>query len=132
MKTPDRYDDRVDQTAWAMRPSAALGAPDETQAPDLARLKRYFTESEQLTQEARRNSLRALDYYDSDQFTREELLRLHERGQPAIVINRIKPAINGIIGVTERGRSDPRAWPRNPGDSAPGGRQGVGGESPLR
>ncbi len=87
------------------------------ETPDLAKLKRYFTESEQLTQDARSNSLRAIDYYDSDQFTREELVRLHERGQPAIVINRIKPAINGIIGVTERGRSDPRAWPRNPGDT---------------
>jgi hypothetical protein len=83
---------------------------------DLAKFKRYFTESEQLTQEARKNSLAALDYYDSDQFTREELIKLNDRGQPAIVINRIKPAINGIIGVTERGRSDPKAWPRNPGD----------------
>jgi hypothetical protein len=84
--------------------------------PDLAKLKRYFTESEQLTQDARTNSLRSIDYYDSDQFTRAELQKLSERGQPAIVINRIKPAINGIIGVTERGRSEPRAWPRNPGD----------------
>jgi hypothetical protein len=84
--------------------------------PDLARLKRFFTESEQLTQDARRHSLTALDYYDSDQFTREELVALEARRQPAIVINRIKPAINGIIGVTEKGRSDPRAWPRNPGD----------------
>jgi hypothetical protein len=85
-------------------------------APDLPRLKRYFTESEQLTVDARKNALIALDYYDSDQFTREELSALDLRGQPAIVINRIKPAINGIIGVTEKGRSDPRAWPRNPGD----------------
>ncbi|MDE2355649.1 MAG: hypothetical protein KGL69_02735 [Alphaproteobacteria bacterium] len=85
--------------------------------PDLLRLKRYFTEFEQLTYEARRNSLTAIDYYDSDQFTREELAKLRERGQPAIVINRIKPAINGILGVTERGRSDPRAWPRNPADT---------------
>ncbi len=85
-------------------------------APDLAKLKRYFTEAEQLTFAARSHSLRAIDYYDSDQFGREELAKLHERKQPAIVINRIKPAINGIIGVTERGRSDPRAWPRNPGN----------------
>ncbi len=99
-------------TPTATSPIAA--APNA--APDLARLKRYFTESEQLTQEARKNSLCALDYYDSDQFTREELVKLNERGQPAIVINRIKPAINGIIGVTERGRSDPRALPRNPGN----------------
>ena len=87
-----------------------------TPAADLPKMKRYFTEAEQLTQEARRNSLLAIDYYDSDQFTRDELSKLRERGQPAIVINRIKPAINGIIGVTEKGRSDPRAWPRNPGD----------------
>ena len=84
--------------------------------PDLARLKLYFTESQQLTQAARRNSLTALDYYDSDQFSRAELAELDRRGQPAIIINRIKPAINAIIGVTERGRSDPRCWPRGPRD----------------
>jgi hypothetical protein len=44
------------------------------------------------------------------------LHKLAQRSQPPIVINRIKPAINGIIGVTEKGRSDPRAWPRNPGN----------------
>jgi hypothetical protein len=85
-------------------------------APDLARLKLFFSESQQLTQAARRNSLTAIDYYDSDQFTRQELATLDGRGQPAIVINRIKPAINAIIGVTERGRSDPRCWPRGPKD----------------
>jgi hypothetical protein len=92
-------------------------APAAERVPDLARLKRYFTESEQLTQAARHNSLKAIDYYDSDQFTRAELAKLEERGQPAIVINRIKPAINGMIGVTEKGASNPRAWPRNPGDA---------------
>ena len=86
-------------------------------APDLARLKRYFSEAEQMTSEARSRALRAMDYFDSDQFTAAELARLRERGQPPIVINRIKPAINGVIGVTERGRADPRAWPRNPADS---------------
>ena len=89
---------------------------DLSGAPDLARLKLYFSESQQLTQAARRNSLTALDYYDSDQFTREELAVLEERGQPAVVINRIKPAINAIIGVTERSRSDPRCRPRAPKD----------------
>ncbi len=86
-------------------------------APDLARLKRYFSEAEHLTQAARQAGLKAQDYYDSDHFTPEERRLLDDRGQPAIVINRIKPAINGIIGVVERGRADPRAWPRNPGDA---------------
>jgi hypothetical protein len=85
-------------------------------SPSLAKLKRYFTEARDLTQQARTNALLAIDYYDSDQFSGTELAKLHARGQPPVVINRIKPAINGIIGVTEKGRSDPRCWPRNPGD----------------
>jgi hypothetical protein len=103
----------ADPDAWdGLNGSSPASAP-----ADLTRLKRYFTEHEQLTYEARRNSLIAIDYYDSDQFSREELATLHERGQPPIVINRIKPAINGMIGVSERGRSDPKAWPRNPADA---------------
>jgi len=90
--------------------------PDQTQAPDLAKLKRYFTEARDLTYIARTNSLTAIDYYDTDQYTASELTSLAQRGQPPIVINRIKPAINGIVGVTEKGRSDPRCWPRNPGN----------------
>lgn len=84
---------------------------------DLSRLKRYFTEAEHLTADARAKSLQCIDYYDSDQYTRAELAKLAERGQPAIVINRIKPAINGMVGVIERSRTDPRAWPRNPQDA---------------
>ncbi len=86
------------------------------EAPDLARLKRYFTEARDLTVDARARSLTAIDYYDSDQYTPAELTKLAARNQPPIVINRVKPAINAIIGITEKGRADPRAWPRNPGD----------------
>lgn len=90
--------------------------PVDASAPDLARLKRFFTEARDLTAEARAASLNAIDYYDTDQFTRADMAKLSARNQPAITINRIKPAINGIVGVAERGRSDPRAWPRGPGD----------------
>ena len=97
-------------------PAADQTPSGKTAPADLAKLKRYFAEAAYKTQEARTHSLTAVDYYDSDQFTREELHKLAQRSQPPIVINRIKPAINGIIGVTEKGRSDPRAWPRNPGN----------------
>ncbi len=85
--------------------------------PDLQKLKGYFSEAEQMTSEARGRALRAMDYFDSDQFSAAELALLRERRQPPVVINRIKPAINGIIGVTERTQADPRAWPRNPADA---------------
>ena len=83
-------------------------------APDLEKLKRYFTEARQLTEIARTKSLQAIDYYHTDQLTPQQIEELRKRHQPEIVINRIKPAINGIVGVIERGRSDPRAWPREP------------------
>jgi hypothetical protein len=105
----------VQETDEAQADGQAKGEPDAVGAADLEKLKRYFSEAAFKTQDARKNSLIAWDYYDSDQYTAEELRKLALRSQPPIVINRIKPAINGIIGVTERGRSDPRAWPRNPG-----------------
>ena len=82
---------------------------------DLPKLKRYFDQARDLTYDARNNSLVAQDYYDSIQFTGPQLKVLAERNQPPLVINRIKPAINSLIGITEKGRSDPKCWPRNPG-----------------
>ena len=94
--------------------SAADSLTAPAPAPDLEKLKRYFTEARQLTETARTKSLQAIDYYDTDQLVPQQIEELRKRHQPEIVINRIKPAINGIVGVIERGRSDPRAWPREP------------------
>jgi len=85
-------------------------------APDLARLKRMFEEARDLTREARTEALMDLDYYDGKQWTDAEREALRARRQPDIVINRIKPAVNGIVGVSERGKAEPRAFPRTPKD----------------
>lgn len=55
-------------------------------------------------------------YYDGDQWTDEERRVLEARGQPALVFNHIKPAVNAIIGIVERGRTDPKGWGRTPKD----------------
>ncbi len=107
-REPDEGDD------LAATSDEALNGP---RPPDLDKLKRYFTESRDLTIDARTKALRALDYYDGDQLTSEELKALAKRGQPPLVTNRIKPAVNGIIGVVEKGRANPRAWPRTPNDT---------------
>lgn len=96
--------------------AAAPTMDDQTKTPDLAKLKRYFSEFVQLSADARTESLIDCDYYDSKQWTSAEKLALAQRGQPDLVFNRIKPAINGIVGVVERGKSDPRAWPNTPND----------------
>jgi hypothetical protein len=41
---------------------------------------------------------------------------LELRKQPQIYTNRVRPAVNGVLGVLENARSDPQAYPRNPGD----------------
>jgi hypothetical protein len=108
--TPDAG--AASHSAIAANPKDSLAAP--APPPDLEKLKRYFTEARQLTEVARLKSLQAIDYYDTDQLTPAEIEALRKRHQPEIAVNRIKPAINGIVGVIERGRADPRAWPREP------------------
>ena len=78
--------------------------------------KRMFQDSQDLNGDARTEALADIDYYDSDQWTDAEKATLAQRKQPVITINRIKPAVNGILGVVERGKSDPRAYPRTPKD----------------
>lgn len=89
---------------------------DDRKPPDLARLKRWVSEAQSLTADTRTQSLIDTDYYDGHQWTREEKKALADRGQPDIVINRTRAAVNGILGVTEQGDSEPRAFPRTPQD----------------
>lgn len=83
---------------------------------DLGMLKRLFSEARDNTATARRQSESALDYYDGKQWTSSQIQALRKRKQPEITINRIAPAINGVLGVMEQGQTDPRAFPRNAED----------------
>lgn len=69
-----------------------------------------------LLEDARIASQAAQDYYDGKQWTDDERRTLESRGQPALVFNHCKPAVNAIIGIVERGKTDPKAWGRTPKD----------------
>jgi hypothetical protein len=98
-------------------PAAAKTADQSTEPKTtLATLRQMVTESWDLKADERTEGVVDQDYYDSKQWTAGEKKKLAERGQPDIVINRIKPAVNGIIGVVERSHTEPRAFPRNPDD----------------
>jgi hypothetical protein len=56
------------------------------------------------------------DYYHGKQLTVAEKRILSGRGQPDIVINRVRTAVNGILGVMIQAKADPRALPRTPDD----------------
>lgn len=93
------------------------GGVIEQAAPDIGRLKRMFEEAQSLTVTARAEAMTDLDYYDCKQWSQAEIAALRARGQPDIVINRVRPAVDGIIGVSERAKSEPRAFPRTPQDN---------------
>ena len=83
---------------------------------DLPDLKRMAENATSLTETARELSERDRDYYDSHQLTAEEQATLKRRKQPVVIINRIRRKVDAMIGIEQRGRVDPKALPRNPGD----------------
>lgn len=86
--------------------SAALISTDDLVA--------MFEAAESATIDARRESERDRDYRDGKQYTSTELEALKERGQPPIVVNRIKPKIDFLCGYELSRRVDPRVTPRTP------------------
>jgi hypothetical protein len=83
---------------------------------ELSDYRKMFDDFRNTTQDNRSQCLIDIDYYDGHQLSTDERALLKARGQPDIVINRTRVAINGILGVTARARSEPRCWPRTPND----------------
>lgn len=81
---------------------------------DVGALCRMFEESEEATQTARGLAERDRDYYDNKQLTPEEIAALGKRGQPPVIINRIKRKIDYLVGLEKEQRTMPRALPRTP------------------
>ena len=61
---------------------------------------------------ARRLSQKCRDYYDSKQWTDREAAILESRRQAPIVVNRIRPKIEGLVGLYDLRKTDPKAYPR--------------------
>jgi hypothetical protein len=86
-------------------------------APSIDTLRKRFDNARE---SANPNALKCQtdrDYYDGpkqlDSHVRQVLAN---RKQPPIYTNRVRPAVNGVLGVLESARMDPRCYPRNPND----------------
>lgn len=53
-------------------------------------------------------------YYHSDQYNKKMLDAYKARKQPVVTFNRIGRKIDGVVGLIERLRQDPKAYPRTP------------------
>lgn len=77
--------------------------------------RRLFTEAQTLTENARNYAEKASRYYHG-KLDKKIDAELRLKMQPNFNINRVKPAIEGMIGVVDKGKSDPRCYPRTPKD----------------
>lgn len=84
----------------------------EPQGASLATLKQWFRSYETAKLKEITEQRDARLYYHGSQWTDEELAELRRRGQPPIVNNRISLKIDGIVGVVDRLRMDPKATAR--------------------
>ena len=84
------------------------------QYASLPTLKRRYQDYLTVKQEERREEERSDRYYHGDQWTADEIAKQDERGQPVVTDNQIQPNIDGVVGVVEKLRQDPRAYARTP------------------
>jgi hypothetical protein len=99
------------------RPFDVDGRPyidDEDDELGLTALVRRFEEAEESSYEARQLAERDRKYVDNDQLTADQIKELEKRGQPAVIINRIKRKIDFLVGLEKQQRTRPRALPRTP------------------
>ncbi len=91
----------------------------EFQGKSVDKLKKMRSQAEEAQEIARQLSRRDTDWFDNfndDQWTPEEKTELIARGQPIVTMNRVKKKVNFMLGFEQRGRTDPKAFPRNPAD----------------
>lgn len=85
----------------------------QTEVIDLQRQVEAFLDA---TDEARDFSERDRDYYDGHQWSETELQVLRKRNQAPIVVNRVKPKVEGLKGLLSIRKTDIKAFPRNEQD----------------
>jgi hypothetical protein len=81
---------------------------------DHGKLIDWVNEADDATIDSRNLSEKCRDYYDSKQWTDAEIRKLKKQKQAATVINRVKPKMDGLMGMERQNRTTAKAWPRTP------------------
>lgn len=98
-----------------MIPSTSTQAEtSKVDGPSITRLHRWFRAYETNKKREMDEQQDARRYYHDKQWTDSEISKLNIRGQQATVRNRIKRKIDFLVGVEQRLRRDPKAFPRTP------------------
>jgi len=92
----------------------ATSTGDKDEGSSVAELRKQYTDFlSSKTAEIEEQRLHR-HYYHGDQLTSAQLKTLQDRGQPATIRDKASRKINGVVGLLERMRQDPKAYPRTP------------------
>jgi hypothetical protein len=80
----------------------------------LAKLRKCYTDYLFSKREELDEQIDARRYYHGSQYTAEQVKILKLRKQPIMTFNRVGRKIDGVVGLIERLRQDPKAYPRTP------------------
>ena len=78
------------------------------------KLVTWVNEADDATIDSRALSEKCRAYYDSEMWTDAEKKKLATQKQAATVINRIKPKVDGLMGMERANRTTAKAYPRTP------------------
>ncbi len=106
-------------TGYAHGSSAGGGSSESSQATPakywpLSKLRRAYTEYQFSKREEIKEQNISRRYYHGSHWTKDQLNALKRRRQPPMTFNRISRKIDGVVGLIERLKQDPKAFPRTP------------------
>src|ERR1700679_4210970 len=87
------------------------GRPGEGRKGPIGTYMNYVNDFIKLTGQNRRQQVMDVMYYHGNQITPRERAELDRRGQPILIINRTRAAVNGMLGVQVQQNTQARAWP---------------------
>lgn len=94
--------------------TSSQGQPDAAEYWDIGKLKKSYTEYLSNKRDEIEEQKDARRYYHGAQWTDAQIKILKKRKQPISTVNRIGRKIDGVVGLLERLRQDPKAFPRTP------------------
>jgi hypothetical protein len=107
----------MDQGTQQPAPAPISGAASPGMPPvDLAKARRRFRAYETNKKREQQEQRESRRYFHSRQWTDADLEIFKKRRQPVVTDNRIQSKINFVVGMEQRQRRDPKAYPRGDQD----------------
>jgi hypothetical protein len=92
--------------------------PDQSAYWPLSKLKRGYLDYTDSKRDEILEQQDARRYRHGSQYTSEQTKIYNKRKQPIVTYNRIAPKVNGVVGLIEKLRQAPKAYPRTPKEEA--------------